>query len=261
MPPTSIDGTDITGATIDGTDVTEITVDGQTVFSKQVGPATLTHQYLAENFTGSSWTDSVGSADMTVSGLTSSTFAGGLSSVASDGVDDFGTADGPQDLPQNETFGLGFTLQGTDKTDGSDWMFLKDGNNRFNISDSDFFDGSVGEILFQVSDSNNNRLRVETNTDVMDGSAHTIIINKNGNDASDIDIYIDDMTTPVTTNIRNNMAFNHTNYSPTLELGFFARNGDGTITNHKSFDTNIWEFNSAPYNLTQRSDFKTRAGI
>jgi len=33
MIPTSIDGTDITGATIDGTDVTEITVDGQTVFS------------------------------------------------------------------------------------------------------------------------------------------------------------------------------------------------------------------------------------
>jgi len=32
MPPTSIDGTDITGATIDGTDVQEITVDGQTVF-------------------------------------------------------------------------------------------------------------------------------------------------------------------------------------------------------------------------------------
>jgi len=33
MPPTSIDGTDITGATIDGTDVTEITVDGDTVFT------------------------------------------------------------------------------------------------------------------------------------------------------------------------------------------------------------------------------------
>jgi hypothetical protein len=35
MIPTSIDGTDITGATIDGTDVTEITVDGDTVFSPQ----------------------------------------------------------------------------------------------------------------------------------------------------------------------------------------------------------------------------------
>jgi len=33
MIPTSIDGTDITGATIDGTDVQEITVDGQTVFT------------------------------------------------------------------------------------------------------------------------------------------------------------------------------------------------------------------------------------
>jgi hypothetical protein len=38
MIPTSIDGTDITGATIDGTDVTEITVDGQTVFSAQTLP-------------------------------------------------------------------------------------------------------------------------------------------------------------------------------------------------------------------------------
>jgi len=35
MIPTSIDGTDITGATIDGTDVTEITVDGDVVFSAQ----------------------------------------------------------------------------------------------------------------------------------------------------------------------------------------------------------------------------------
>jgi len=35
IPPTSIDGTDITGATIDGTDVQEITVDGQTVFTAE----------------------------------------------------------------------------------------------------------------------------------------------------------------------------------------------------------------------------------
>jgi hypothetical protein len=32
-PPTSIDGTDITGATIDGQQVEEITIDGQTVFT------------------------------------------------------------------------------------------------------------------------------------------------------------------------------------------------------------------------------------
>jgi len=38
MPPISIDGTDITGATIDGTDVQEITVDGQTVFTAETLP-------------------------------------------------------------------------------------------------------------------------------------------------------------------------------------------------------------------------------
>ena len=37
IPPTSIDGTDITGATIDGTDVQEITVDGDVVFT--AGPS------------------------------------------------------------------------------------------------------------------------------------------------------------------------------------------------------------------------------
>ena len=38
IPPTSIDGTDITGATIDGTDVQEITVDGDVVFSAESLP-------------------------------------------------------------------------------------------------------------------------------------------------------------------------------------------------------------------------------
>jgi len=42
MIPTSIDGTDITGATIDGQDVEEITVDGDTVFSAQTFPVAYT---------------------------------------------------------------------------------------------------------------------------------------------------------------------------------------------------------------------------
>jgi len=47
IPPTSIDGTDITGATIDGTDVQEITVDGQTVFTAgpQLPTTNLIHHY------------------------------------------------------------------------------------------------------------------------------------------------------------------------------------------------------------------------
>jgi len=68
MPPTSIDGTDITGATIDGTDVTEITVDGDTVFEAvSIPTAGLLHDYDAVNFDGTTWTDQQGSRDLTVS--------------------------------------------------------------------------------------------------------------------------------------------------------------------------------------------------
>jgi len=48
MIPTSIDGTDITGATIDGTDVQEITVDGDTVFTAGPTPAPVNRMYLAD---------------------------------------------------------------------------------------------------------------------------------------------------------------------------------------------------------------------
>jgi len=41
-PPTSIDGTDITGATIDGQQVQEITIDGETVFVAESLPTSVT---------------------------------------------------------------------------------------------------------------------------------------------------------------------------------------------------------------------------
>jgi len=55
MIPTSIDGTDITGATIDGQDVQEITVDGQTVFS--AGP-TIIDDFETQNL--NIWSGSIG---------------------------------------------------------------------------------------------------------------------------------------------------------------------------------------------------------
>jgi len=68
MIPTSIDGTDITGATIDGTDVTEITVDGQTVFSAGPPPSVIAQYEFENNGDTSTATDSIGSNNMTISG-------------------------------------------------------------------------------------------------------------------------------------------------------------------------------------------------
>jgi len=71
IPPTSIDGTDITGATIDGTDVTEITVDGQTVFTA-APPANLVSRWTFDNAdtSGNTAIDVVGNNDATINGAT-----------------------------------------------------------------------------------------------------------------------------------------------------------------------------------------------
>jgi len=64
IPPTSIDATDITGATIDGTDVTEITVDGQTVFTAgPPAPASAIHHWVMDEGTGTTVRDFIGGLD------------------------------------------------------------------------------------------------------------------------------------------------------------------------------------------------------
>jgi len=69
MIPTSIDGTDITGATIDGQDVQEITVDGDTVFS--AGPSFLDNVVITTSWSTSGGSDYRGMAFTTkVSNIT-----------------------------------------------------------------------------------------------------------------------------------------------------------------------------------------------
>jgi hypothetical protein len=60
-PPTSIDGTDITGATIDGTAVQEITVDGQVVFSALSLPNSAINRFKMDEGSGATIADSIGS--------------------------------------------------------------------------------------------------------------------------------------------------------------------------------------------------------
>ena len=73
IPPTSIDGTDITGATIDGTDVQEITVDGDVVFSAALNSGA-DHQWDFSEGSGSTVGDKIGGLD---GSITNATFAAG----------------------------------------------------------------------------------------------------------------------------------------------------------------------------------------
>jgi len=92
MIPTSIDGTDITGASIDGTDVTEITVDGDTVFEAVTIPNSVVTQYRFEDNTNTSVAvDSVGTNDANINGPTyTSDAAKGSFAVEDPGIDNSG---------------------------------------------------------------------------------------------------------------------------------------------------------------------------
>jgi len=90
IPPTSIDGTDITGATIDGTDVQEITVDGDVVFSAGLNLPNVIYRWKMDEGTGATVNDSVGSLDGTITGATwvSDSDSVGGSHLDFDGSDD-----------------------------------------------------------------------------------------------------------------------------------------------------------------------------
>jgi len=101
IPPTSIDGTDITGATIDGTDVTEITVDGDVVFTPAPPvpslPNSVVHRWevdklgLSNGASVGTIPDQVGNRDLSNGG--SPTYRtneiNGVDALEYDGVDDY----------------------------------------------------------------------------------------------------------------------------------------------------------------------------
>jgi len=128
MIPTSIDGTDITGATIDGTDVQEITVDGQTVFTAGAAlPQNPTSRWTFEGDT----LDTIGSndfSDNSGAGFSTTTFKQGSQSCEfSDST--------PHILVNNNIQNFetsGFTLTGwfyRDDRSDRNMMFITDEDN------------------------------------------------------------------------------------------------------------------------------------
>jgi len=89
MIPTSIDGTDITGATIDGQDVQEITVDGNTVFSSSSLTNNLVSYY---NFEGN-LNDTGAAGTVTDNGINSGVSFSTDSKVGTQSGDFSGTGD------------------------------------------------------------------------------------------------------------------------------------------------------------------------
>jgi hypothetical protein len=217
-------------------------------------PDSVEHQYRAENFTQTVWPDTAGNADMLINGPVQGTISG-EPSVSSDGVDDSATSSGPETVVTQTEYGVAFTLNSIDTTDLSVFLGANGSDGAFNLNDSDFNDGSTGDLKLKIDDNSGSDIDVESTQVVCDGVTHLICVNKRGDSGSQVEFYIDDMTTQATTTVHNNdTGFDSQNYTISADMGFFSLNNQGTTVNFKSLDFGLIEFNSEPYTQTEREN-------
>jgi len=243
-PPTSIDGTDITGATIDGQEVQEITVDGVTVFSATQLPVAYQnlvawYPFDSAEYGGDNPDDVTailgGSGDDTAYNGIESFLAYGSSSGATDinaGANSgaYIYDNGPDDrieipnLANSSVLNADFTITfWTDNDKTTDAAFFNndatgDVNNQIEISVGSF-DSPSGEFQFFIRDSSGNDLSIATNGVTVDGNLHHYSFVKEGNTVSDLSVF-EDGNAVSTSIVRESSNFSGIGPSPdNIQLG------------------------------------------
>jgi hypothetical protein len=234
-----------------------------------VAPDSVVHQYRGENFTTSTWTDTAPSgpqADLSVTGVAATTLGpNGDRAGSSDGIDDFAKStatggDGPESLPELAQFGLAFVYRSSSTGDNETYFGSENGSTPsfLRVIDSDGGDGSLGEIAFNMRDETGSELAIETDAKFASGNVNLVVFNKRGNQAADLEIYINDMSSPVASTVLAS-GFNNLDYSNISPLSFFARNRASGIRFHKDLDASFFEFNEQPYSQRERLELLNRA--
>ena len=212
-------------------------------------PDSVVTQYAAESF-ATPWPDEIGSASMTVDGLTASTFSDGSDSVFGDGVDDFGLAP-IGSFPARETWGFAFTIQTTDINRLASIQV----NGARDIWTHETSDGAYE--FFHRSDATGDII-VKSTDSIEDGNVHAVVINKQGESSEDISIYVDDMTTDQAS-VVSSASVNSSNWGGGGEdIGMYARNTGDSISSFSQMDAGVFEFNTEPYSQVERTAFVDR---
>jgi hypothetical protein len=233
MIPTSIDGTDITGATIDGTDVQEITVDGDTVFSAAadvVALGNLAAWYRMEGDASDETVNQPTSADTTDYGGT----VNGGSFVSSDVVDRVtGTTGQAYKVTGNQFIEYPFTDppgKGTiclwayvDDKSGDIGYLNNDGGQHFQIRFSDF----SNYFVFQV---NNTGALLYNNPDADEWYHIAITIG-----TSQVEMFIDGVSED--TNSSFDPVFDRGVNYQSMEAPNGAFDGNGRLDDLRLYDT------------------------
>ena len=263
IPPTSIDGTDITGATIDGTDVQEITVDGDVVFSATTLPVAYSnlvawYPFDSATYGGSDADDVTGiiggsgddtGYDGTVSGASYQS-SGGVTDIragANSGAFDF---DGNDEIVLNNFGNLGsvidtnFTLTMNVKTsDGSfNGLFGKGptGNTSQMQANIGGFDGPNGSYQLFFRDDTATDVSV-TAPATVDNTYHHVAFVRRGSSDTDMEIFEDGGTPLSTTSHRSSSVGNISDFTVNPEIGNVAggTGGNYTIDDVRIYNTDL----------------------
>jgi hypothetical protein len=246
-----------------GTGIYEIEIKNQVIEIEVTDiPDSVLYQWdFIDNFSQGDTTveDSVGSVDMSLTGDHQDATIGGESGAEGDGTDDYGTA-AVANIGQNETFGwAGTFILPSVSSFKSFWGVSDSGGGSNRVALFTGGNGPVGSIEIQLaSSSEEDNLRKYTDNTFDDGTVHSCVINKNGDNTADVNIYVDDMTTAKPASTVGNDSFSHSQYSQSRDVAFWARNNGGTITEYLNVTFGVIEFNSEPYSQTERENFATR---
>jgi hypothetical protein len=223
-------------------------------------PDSVEHQYKGENFTTSTWSDSVGSADMNIIGASKGSI-GSTPAADFDGVDDHGEIPlGTVDtLPEDPAFAVAFVFQDTDASTNTRWLGGVDSDSSLAVPDVEFLDGQTGDVGLTIEDPSADASVVETAPQVNDGTPHLVVINKPSDDLSKLEFYVDDMTTPVAATQTAQVPFDSSQFSLSEEVYVGSRNFRGADDLHRDTTISFLEFNTQPYSSTERQELIQRA--
>lgn len=124
----------------------------------------------------------------------------------------------------SSNFAVGFSFQYS-ASGGEDFLGVFDGNMAIEVGDDIF--GSPGNVELFLRDNDGDTISRYTDATFDDGSEHRCVLNKTGNTASDIEIWID-QSEVTTTTTGSDQAFDNT-VDFTIPLYLLASNFDGAV--------------------------------
>ena len=202
-------------------------------------PDSVALQYSAETFEeGEGWEDDTGTADMSVSGLSTTTLSDGSDGVQGDGTDDHGLVDIPSSLEGSELsdFALEFRIESTTsdftrlfgtRNDGEEPSFQVFSN----VDEAG--SGDSGNIKLRIDDEDGNEFHIafDEAPDLFDGNVHTVTFDVvDITDNSECRVFFDGDEETIATGPDD--ISDPSGISWQYDIGHYARNDRGSIDQH-----------------------------